>query len=658
MTGEGRIKKLLAALQRESPVNLAREAVWRTNKRWRRARLPEQLSRAGCPVTYRPIGYYNLQTEKLTERSRAAILRYADAICDGQFPWFAYGPVQLGFPPRWNFDFVSGVSWPDSVSDAIAVVPGGGSDVKVPWELSRLQFLPVLGKAWVITRDERYRNAGKHLLTDWIEKNPVGYGVNWTIAMEAALRAMSICFFLELAYPSPGEQCSFLPTAEACLWKHLLFIEAYNEFSHIARGNHYLSNIVGLLCLSSFLDGKGMQQRRRLYVGLVEQEMLQQVYADGGSYEASTGYHVLVLQMFTSAFLLMRSPGIAPCEDFVQRLRLMYRYLAALSDQPGTVSHVGDCDDGRVELLGDDLEQMMNSSAEQRHSLAVSSLLGVGQQLFAEDYAGREDESLWYSSGAAPQEPATVPSLRQSSVVFPRSGVAVARIGELRVDFFAMPNAIQGKGGHTHNDKLSVVVSLAGEKLFVDSGTGCYTRDPELRNQLRSTAAHNTIEVDSEEQNRFSKSPALGFLFGISNDAKISEITAEESEGKVMLRASHDGYRRLGITHTRTIRLAENSLQVEDQLAGSGSHDFESRFHLPQSWRVKLENSEGREVNCLIDGPRPARLFFRAPVELQLRSVLAKISQAYGSVLEATVVSVWGKFQPPLQISSELCWNS
>ncbi len=130
------------------------------------------------------------------------MIGFASEVCEGRFPFLGYGTVTLGDPPRWNVDFVSGQEWPQSLANRRGYVRHDGSDVKVPWELSRLQFLPILGKAYVLTGDLKYRETGKRLLSNWMEHNPVDVGVNWTVAIEAALRAMSICFFLTYWDPS------------------------------------------------------------------------------------------------------------------------------------------------------------------------------------------------------------------------------------------------------------------------------------------------------------------------------------------------------------------------------------------------------------------------------------------------------------------------
>ncbi|PWT75179.1 MAG: hypothetical protein C5B60_05690 [Chloroflexi bacterium] len=648
---------MLSVVKRESPVTLAREVLWRTKKRWRQKHLPGKLQQLSCPVKYRPVSYYQPQLEQMGKYEREVILRYADAICAGEFPWFAYGPVSLGFPPRWNLDFVSDSTWPELPSEAIQVVRYDGSDVKVPWELSRLQFLPVLGKAWRLSGEKRYRQAGRDLLSDWMEKNPTGVGVNWTIAMEAALRAISICLFVELLGPWTPEDDPWVIRVTKCLWQHLLFIEANNEFSHLSRGNHYLSNIVGLFCLATFLQGPRIVLRRRQYQQLIEQEILRQVYEDGGNYEASTGYHVLCLEMFTNTFRLMRCQQIVPAPTFTLRLRSMYRFLGAMTDAHGRVPQLGDCDDGRVELLCDDLEQMLKTAPADRHSLTVSGLLGIGECLFAESYGGRRREAPWYGQAPESREDSDAQVTRQCSLSLPNSGLAVARNGDLEVVFTALPNGIGGKGSHTHNDKLSLIVRIGEEELFTDPGTGCYTRNAELRNHFRATAAHNTIQVDGEEQNRILASPTE--LFRLCDDAHVSPIEVQEQNGTLRLRASHDGYCRLGITHSRTVRLTpQPSLKIEDVLTGSGSHSFQAFFHLQRLRQVDIVGARGEEVSCRINlGPRVVKMSCKAPVELQLACVPTRISTAYGLVHEATSIMVGGHFRTSVALVSHISWE-
>ena len=117
----------------------------------------------------------------------------------------------------------------------------------------------------------------------------------------------------------------------ASLWQHLRFIEAHSEFSFLLRSNHYLSNIVGLTTLSAYLEGPGLERRFEKYARAVQREILLQTYADGGDCEASTGYHVLVAQMFLHSLMVQQRRRCVIAPEFESRLRLMF----ALDRHPG-----------------------------------------------------------------------------------------------------------------------------------------------------------------------------------------------------------------------------------------------------------------------------------------------------------------------------------
>src|SRR5712691_2587242 len=374
--------RFIRVLKRESPLLVAREVLWRARRELSKRRVLGRLEHPGH-VEFRTVSYYNPDLWAISEQSRALIVAFADEIRAGRYPFLGYGTVELGTRPKWNFDFVSGTEWPYVRCECSECIRHDGSDVKVPYELSRLQFLPVLGKAHVLTGDDAYRRAAKALLSHWIQSNPVSVGVNWTIAMEAALRAMSICFLLNLLSPIRREEEPWLASVTRSLAQHLLYIEANIEFSHLLTSNHYLSDVLGLYCISTFLDGEGMAARRSEYRRRIEAEMAQQVFEDGGDYEASTGYQVLVTQLFTTALLLMRTERSAPpAAPFVGRLRMMFQFLNAVASASGQLPQVGDCDDGRTELLVDDLQQMILYPVAERNSLRVPHLLGLGQRLF------------------------------------------------------------------------------------------------------------------------------------------------------------------------------------------------------------------------------------------------------------------------------------
>ena len=185
----------------------------------------------------------------------------------------------------------------------------------------------------------------------------------------------------------------------------------------------------------------------RKYARAVQREILLQTYADGGDSEASTGYHVLVAQMGLHSFMVQQRSRCTIAPAFEARLRQMFAWIATLADEAGKLPHLGDCDNGRVELLPEDIAQATRPAC-QRHSLRTGSL-----------YAARIPSAAiagWLRAGG--QKPISL--LRES-------GLAVLRAGEASVVFSAMPNGLGGKGSHTHCDKLSVVFRLGAKRSFL-----------------------------------------------------------------------------------------------------------------------------------------------------------------------------------------------
>ena len=84
-------------------------------------------------------------------------LEAAERIRQNQFCFLGTGMVAWGDPIDWHHDMKSGHRWParfygDYTDEDL--MPGNGADVKVPWELSRLQHLVTLGQIWWSTGDE------------------------------------------------------------------------------------------------------------------------------------------------------------------------------------------------------------------------------------------------------------------------------------------------------------------------------------------------------------------------------------------------------------------------------------------------------------------------------------------------------------------------
>lgn len=646
---------ILRIVSKESPLTLVREVGWRTARRWR-LRQFDRLLEARAQHSIRAVPYYRPSAEYVSSEQKQIIAKLADDICRGHIPFLSYGTRDLGLAPPWSMDFICGKEWPMAPSHSLPVIRRDGSDIKVPWELSRLQFLPILGKAYYLTRDRSYRKMAMQFVDDWIRRNPAGQGVNWIVAMEVALRALSILFLLNLLWPLSDQEKEWGERVVASLWQHLAYIETHLEFSHIVRSNHYLSNLVGLYGLAVFLDGPGMRKRRRRYQLLLEQEIVFHTYDDGGDYEGSSGYHVLVTQIFFTAYQLMRADGATPSRTFVERLQKMFAWIEALADSRGRLPHIGDCDDGRVEFLFDDLKQMADVPPAKRNALQVGGLVALGSSLLNCTPSARYEDSLWFG-GAGASSPTRDSSCagEDQITLLQDSGIAVIRRGEAELFFLVLPNGIAGKGSHTHNDKLSVVFQLNGEEILCDPGTACYTRDAGTRNYFRSTRAHNTIVVDDLEQNRIP--PVTIGLFSLGNEASVSPLL-HHGAGQNKLSAEHRGYASSGVLHKRTVEWkAPRQIELEDNLAGSGRHHIELNFQLGPQVVISSLSAEGATARCILEGKRRVILSVRGGSGLRIASRPSLLSRVYGTTMPAWGLSVTTEATLPMSLVTTLSWE-
>ena len=71
-------------------------------------------------------------------------------------------------------------------------------DVKFLWEPARFSWVFTLGRAYHLTREERYAEAFWKFSEPFMEGNPPNMGPNWVSAQEVALRLLAFCWSLQI----------------------------------------------------------------------------------------------------------------------------------------------------------------------------------------------------------------------------------------------------------------------------------------------------------------------------------------------------------------------------------------------------------------------------------------------------------------------------
>ncbi len=485
-----------------------------------------------------------MELAHLSDGERADMLKRADRVLAHRFDLLGSGPTELGPRIDWHRDFKSGRAWPLRHISRLPVSYPDGSDIKVPWELSRFQHLPLLAAAHRLTEEHRYLDELGAQLSSWIAANPVEIGVNWACTMDVAIRGVNWVAALALCVDQV-ESLPWLGHVVGSLLLHARFIRGHLERGP-ARGNHYLSNIVGLLVISGvFVGSDEGRDWARWAARELGREFTHQVRSDGCDHEASTSYHRLVTELFivgADAADVLAPGALDPAVR--QGLDRMLAFVADYTRPDGLAPQIGDADDGRLLPLGD------YASADQRSHL----------HLFRQ--AGRQ------------YEPA------KRSAAYPHGGFYFLRAGDLYAAVRCGDVGIYGRGCHAHNDLTAFELCWGATPIVVDPGSYLYTADPAARNRFRSTAVHSTLQVDGAEQNELREDR----LFAMVDRARAAVLEWDVRPGVTTFRGTHRGFEALPVscTHTRTLRLDGESrtLHIVDEVSSAGPHQLSWSFPL------------------------------------------------------------------------------
>ena len=225
------------------------------------------------------------------------------------------------------------------------------------------------------------------------------------------------------------------PRVSESLWRQLRRLEANVEDDIL--GNHVIRNARALV-LGGAAFGAAPLTRRG--IELLDRELPEQVLRDGGHYERSPVYHLVVLR------------------DLLE--------VQAVSPHSST---------------GDVIERM---------------------RAFAAALARPDGAPALFNDGGLDQAPRLdLPGPPDGLVVFEDSGFSVVREGPLWLAFRCGPQAPDFLPAHAHADAISFQLWWDGRPVLVDAGTYTYEPGPE-RDWFRGTAAHSTLRVDGRDQFR------------------------------------------------------------------------------------------------------------------------------------------------------------
>lgn len=531
----------------------------------------------------------------LRSQDLAALQREADAIVQGRLAVLGLGVVELGTPPDWRRCPKTGVQAPLRFGPQL---PLGDrtlvGDIKYLWEPSRHNALVVLAQAWRATQDTRYLDTFAEWLDSWIAQNPHPLGPHWASSLESGIRLINWSLawqVLQADRPDgalerrhPGLRDRWM----AAVYWHLCFVRGHLS-AHSSANNHLIGELSGLyIGLATWPRWQRTAAWREDIRQRLQHEALKQNAPDGVNREQASAYQSFVLEFLLLAQRCAGANGEPLSNEVDDRLRAMARFLAVLMDAGGHLPQIGDADDGLACGLWTDVP-------DNARSLLATAALSFDEPAFA-CAAGRADPKAVALLGTAAadrwdglQRQGAAIGLPQA---FPEGGYAVlgshaGTAQEVRVVFDVGPLGYLGIAAHGHADALSVLLSVGGQPLLVDPGTYAYHGPIEWREHFRSTAAHNTVEIDGVSQ-----SVSGGRFMWVRHAGARCVDFAVAADGVQRCVGQLDTYAGSGrLRHRRELRWDPSARQLEviDEIEGDGTHDIALHWQVAPGLRVEAD---------------------------------------------------------------------
>ncbi len=429
---------------------------------------------------------------------------------------------------------------------------------RIEWThvLSRFGYWRDLGYAYWGTGNPIYAEDFVFLLKSWIADNPVPLkpstdrGTNGSVwrTLEVGIRSDVWFDALELFMDAPEFDAEAKYLMSRSLVEHARYLEAWS--TKYRMGNWQVCEASGLatigIMLPEFKAAAGWRERG---LRLLVDHMQRDVEPDGAHHELTPGYHTWVMMEFLKVGLLSRANGYEGA-GLLDRHEKMFEFLMDLREPDGACVTVGDAGHGR-------------SPVHLAESLGVGALMYQRADL---RYLGAEQGAeswLWLFGPGVFEKYARLKAQPPAftSVLLPSAQYAVMRTGWDKEARFLMFDCAPWGGGHSHQDRLQVVVA-AGRELLVDPGMYSYDQ-PLSTSYLRKSAAHNVLMIDGKEQ------PACDpELLAWHTDA-----AADFASGQI-----HTPELR----HQRSVLFVKPDYWVvADFVAGSGAHELTRLFHFP-----------------------------------------------------------------------------
>jgi hypothetical protein len=488
-----------------------------------------------------------------------SVLAEAEGILAGNLPFFGALSFACEFPPQWFRNPVTGQSVsPHQPWTQMRFASPAYGDLKFILEPSRFLFAYSLVRAYALSGDERFPQAFWSAIEDWARRSPPMGGPLWICGQECSLRILAWSFALHGFIHSRSTTNERVALLSSMIAAHAWRTAQTLGYARSQRSNHLISEAVGLWTAGTlYPELREAQVWQNLGGHLLREAVLDQITPEGASQQHSFNYQRMILHLLLWTLRLAEIHSVPLHQDIRVRAQAAFEFMRPWVDRgSGAAPNYGSEDGSLIFPLAlcqyRDFRPLLQLGAAVLNRPALTS--------------GRWDEAaLWFGA-----KPAVVEKAAPASP--PSAEAGYFRLGN--ENSWALVRAGRYTRRPFQSDQLHVDLWWHGINLARDAGTYLYNGPPPWNNGLAGTSVHNTVVVDHHDQMR----RAGRFLWVDWAQASGRSYSASDPACADGFEGEHDGYKRLGVRHRRTVQwLADAGWLIIDDIDGFGVHDV--RLH-------------------------------------------------------------------------------
>ncbi|MBI9046104.1 MAG: alginate lyase family protein [Anaerolineaceae bacterium] len=444
---------------------------------------------------------------------RAALLQIADQITRGEVLLFGAVKHVLDFETAESFEH-----W-----TAYEKSTYQGKDIKFTWEPARFGWVFTLGQVYLLTGDEKYVETFWRYFEIFQKYHPANRGPNWASAQEVALRLMAFSFALKLFASNSTSTQKRVQNLMMAIAQHAGRILPTISYAKAQNNNHLLTEAAGLFTAGVVLQPlpeaiKWKQNGWKIF----QQGISEQIEDDGVYIQQSSNYQRLMLQC--AIWMHMLSDDQSFSKEILDKLAASVKWLLAIQDPiSGKAANLGHNDGAYIIPL------YTSNYSDYRPVLQAASQAFTGLRAYPQ---GPWDvHALWMDIELGE---------KQIEVIGPHE--SILKLSD--ENSWGVLRSVRHINRPAHADQNHFDLWFQGHNLALDAGSFLYNALPPWENALAKSGVHNTITIDDQDQ----MLPAGRFLWLRWSQSKILANNTNQ------ISVCHNGYKHLGITHTRTVQ--------------------------------------------------------------------------------------------------------